>query len=91
MKLWGDGGLCGRLIDSRVYAGCTVDQMLSGKPFIRTFRVVTLVAYEALRSLWCCAFYKWFDDNGHIDTILQYVYQAVEMSVQETNKLTTFN
>jgi hypothetical protein len=43
MKLWGDGGLCGRLVDSRVYAGCTVDQMLSGKPFIRTFRVVTLV------------------------------------------------
>jgi len=39
------------MVDSGVYAGCTVDQMLSGKQFDRAVRRLTLV-YEALMSLW---------------------------------------
>ena len=34
-KLWADGGLRDPLVDSGVYAGCTVDQMLSGTQFNR--------------------------------------------------------
>jgi len=32
-KLWADGGLCDLLVDSDVYAGNTVEQMLTGKQF----------------------------------------------------------
>jgi hypothetical protein len=52
-KLWADGGLRDLMVDSGVYAGCTVDQMLSGKQFNRVVRGLTLV-YEALMSLWFC-------------------------------------
>jgi hypothetical protein len=55
-KLWADGGLRDLLVDSGVYAGCTVDQMLSGKQLNRAIRGLTL-AYKALRSVWFCAFY----------------------------------
>jgi len=48
--LWADGGLRDLLVDSGVYAGCTVDQMLSGKQFNRAIRGLT-IAYEALSSL----------------------------------------
>lgn len=79
-KLWGDGGLCDRLIDSRVYAGCTVDQMHSGKPFIRTFRVVTLLQmYMKLYNLYGVVHFT----SGLMITVVltQYGYHAVEMSV----------
>jgi hypothetical protein len=72
-KLSADGGLRDLLVDSGVYAGCTVDQMLSGKQFNRAIRGLTL-AYEALSSLWLCAFFKWCDENGQIETIPQDVW-----------------
>ena len=34
-KLWGDGGLKDLLVDSGIYASCTVDQKLAGKQFHR--------------------------------------------------------
>ncbi|CAC5364653.1 unnamed protein product [Mytilus coruscus] len=49
-KLWGDGGLPVLLVDSGVYAACTVEQMLSGKQFNRAVRALTLT-YEAMMSL----------------------------------------
>jgi hypothetical protein len=61
-KLWADGGLRDLMVDSGVSAGCTVDQMLSGKQFIRAVRSLTLV-YEALMSLWSVAFFKWCVEN----------------------------
>ena len=72
-KLWADGGLRDLLVDSGVYAGCTVDQMLSGKQLNRAIRGLTL-AYEALSSVWFCAFFKWCDENGQIETIPQDVW-----------------
>jgi hypothetical protein len=41
-KLWSDGGLRDMLVDSEVYAGCTVDQMLTGKQFNRAVRDLTI-------------------------------------------------
>lgn len=38
-KVWADGGLRDLLVDSGVYAGCTVDQMLSGKSLTVQFGV----------------------------------------------------
>ncbi|VDI47141.1 Hypothetical predicted protein [Mytilus galloprovincialis] len=61
-KLWADGGLRDLMVDSGVYAGCTVDQMLLGKQFNRSVRGLTLV-YEALRSLWFASFFKWCEEN----------------------------
>lgn len=42
-KLWSDGGLRDMLVDSEVYAGCTVDQMLPSKQFNRAVRGLTIV------------------------------------------------
>ncbi|CAG2230784.1 ANKIB1 [Mytilus edulis] len=67
-KLWADGGLRDLMVDSGVYAGCTVDQMLLGKQFNRSVRGLTLV-YEALRSLWFASFFKWCEENDGIDAI----------------------
>ncbi|VDI78141.1 Hypothetical predicted protein [Mytilus galloprovincialis] len=64
-KLWADGGLRDLMVDSGVYAGCTVDQMLLGKQFNRSVRGLTLV-YEALRSLWFASFFKWCEENDGI-------------------------
>jgi hypothetical protein len=69
-KLWADGGLRDLMVDSGVYTGCTVDQMLSGKQFNRAVRGLVLV-YEALMSLWCVAFFKWCVENGHCEKIPQ--------------------
>jgi hypothetical protein len=63
-----DGGLRDMLVDSEVYAGCTVDQMLTGKQFNRAVRDLTIV-YEALMSLWLCFFFRWCQSNGHFDKI----------------------
>jgi hypothetical protein len=48
-------GLRDLLVDSGVYAGCTVDQILQGKQFNRGVRAYTL-AYEALAAL------NWIED-----------------------------
>ena len=57
-KLWADGGLRDLLVESEVYAGNTVDQMLSGKQFNRSVRGLTL-AYEALSEVWLKSFFSW--------------------------------
>lgn len=67
-KLWSDGGLHDMLVDSGAYAGCTVDQMLTGKQFNRAVRGLTIV-YEALMSLGLCFFFRWCQSNGHFDKI----------------------
>ena len=61
-KLWDDGGLKDLLIESRVYAAGTVEQMMTGKQFNRAARALTL-AYEALSSLWLSAFFEWCREN----------------------------
>lgn len=38
------------LVDSEVYAGCTVEQMLTGKQFNRAVRGVTIV-YEVVVAM----------------------------------------
>jgi hypothetical protein len=58
------------MVDSGVYASCTVDQILSGKQFNRAVRGLTLV-YEALISLWFVAFFKWCVENGYCEKIPQ--------------------
>ena len=58
VKLWADGGLRGLLVESEVYAGNTVDQMLSGKQFNHSMRGLTL-AYEALSEVWLKSFFSW--------------------------------
>ena len=63
-KLWGDGGLSDLLVESGVYASCTVEQMLSGKQFNRAVRSLTL-AYEATMSLWLSSFFDWCQTNDH--------------------------
>jgi hypothetical protein len=55
-KLWSDGGLADLLVDSGVYAACTVEQMLSGKQFNRAVRGLTLT-YEAVMWLWLASFF----------------------------------
>ena len=62
--MWGDGGLSDRLVESGVYASCTVEQMLSGKQFNRAVRSLTL-AYEATMSLWLSSFFDWCQTNDH--------------------------
>jgi hypothetical protein len=48
-KLWGDGGLADLLVDSGVYAACTVEQMLSGKQFNRAVRGLTRTILSAVQ------------------------------------------
>ena len=45
-KMWAVGGLRDLLVDSGVYAGNTVEQMLTGKQFNRAVRGFTLVFYS---------------------------------------------
>jgi hypothetical protein len=56
-KIWATAGLRDLLVDSGVYAGCTVDQILQGKQFNRGVRAYTL-AYEALTALNFHAFFQ---------------------------------
>jgi hypothetical protein len=67
-KLWDDGGLKDLLIESRVYAAGTVEQMMTGKQFNRAARALTL-AYEALSSLWLSAFFEWCRDNDNLTAL----------------------
>ena len=78
-KLWADGGLRDLMVDSGVYTGCTVDQMLSGKQFNRAVRGLTLVD-EALMYLWFVAFFKWCVENGHCEKIPQDVWVTLSKS-----------
>ena len=75
-KLWADGGLRDLLVDSDVYAGCTVDQMLSGKQFNRSVRGLIL-AYEAMAELWLSSFFKWCELEGKIQAVPAVVWQQI--------------
>jgi hypothetical protein len=56
-KIWATVGLRDLLVDSGVYAGCTLDQILQGKQFNRGVRAYALV-YEALTALYFHAFFQ---------------------------------
>ena len=56
-KIWATAGFRDLLVDSGVYAGCTVDQILQGKQFNRGVRAYTL-AYEAITALYFHAFFQ---------------------------------
>jgi hypothetical protein len=64
-KLWSDGGLSDLLVESGIYASCTVEQMLSGKQFNRAVCALTL-AYEALMSLWLSTCFNWCVTNNKL-------------------------
>ncbi|CAG2197605.1 unnamed protein product [Mytilus edulis] len=74
-KLWGDGGLSDLLVDSGVYAGCTVEQMLSGKQFNRAVRALTLT-YEAMMSLWVSSF-DWCRTTNRLINIPETIWDAL--------------
>jgi hypothetical protein len=57
-KMWAVGGLRDLLVDSGVFVGNTVEQMLTGKQFNRTVRGFTLV-FETLNTLYIAAFMHW--------------------------------
>jgi len=57
-KLWTDGGLHDMLVDSDVYAGNTVEQILTGKQFHRAVRGFTLVFYSQ-NILYIAVFIHW--------------------------------
>jgi hypothetical protein len=59
-KLWGDGGLADLLVDSGVYAACTVEQMLSGKQFNRAVRGLTLNTAAPLYKTFQHTFSWWY-------------------------------
>ena len=42
-KLWSDGGLSDFLVESGIYASCTVELMLSGKQFNRAVHALMLL------------------------------------------------
>ena len=42
-KLWSDGGLSDLLVESGIYASCTVEQILLGKQFNRAVRALVLL------------------------------------------------
>ena len=69
-------GLRELLVDSGVYAGCTVDQILIGKQFNRGIRAYTLV-YEVLMTLWLSAFFKWCSEEGHMGSIEENIWQSM--------------
>jgi hypothetical protein len=75
-KLWGDGGLSDLLVDSNVYAGATVNQMLDGKQFHRAVRGLTLV-YEALNQLLISSFLKWCEEKDHLEKIPNSFWRAL--------------
>jgi len=64
-KLWSDGGLSDLLVESRIYASCTVEQMLSGKQFNRAVRALTL-ASKSLMSLWLSICFDWCDTHNKL-------------------------
>ena len=80
-KLWADGGLRDLLVESEVYAGCTVDQMLAGKQFNRSVRGLILT-YEALTELWLCSFFKWCELEQHIHALPNVLWQQIEKAQQ---------
>ena len=61
-KTWGDAGLKNILVDSDIYAACTVEHMLNGKEFKQAFRAL-MMAYEALSSLYLQHFFIWSKEN----------------------------
>jgi hypothetical protein len=67
-KLWADGGLRDLLVDSDVYAGNTVEQMLIGKQFNRAVRGFTLVFYS-LKIIHIAAFINWCRTFDHFEEI----------------------
>jgi hypothetical protein len=67
-KLWADGGLRDLLVDSDVYAGNTVEQMLIGKQFNRAVRGFTLVFYS-LKIIHIAAFIHWCRTFDHFEEI----------------------
>ena len=75
-KLWGDGGLADVLVDSGVYAACTVEQMLSGKQFNRAVRGLTL-NYEAVMSLWLASFFDWCGTTERLTDIPDLFWDAL--------------
>jgi hypothetical protein len=67
-KLWADGGLRDLLVDSDVYAGNTVEQMVVGKQFNMAVRGFTLVFYS-LKIIHIAAFIHWCRTFDHFDEI----------------------
>ena len=67
-KMWADRGLHDLLVDSGVYAGNTVEQMLTGKLFNRTVRGFTFVFYS-LNIIYIVAFIHWCRIFDHFEEI----------------------
>jgi len=65
-KRWADGGLRDLLVDSDVYAGNTVEQILTGKQFNRDIRGFTLVLYSLniyiAAFIHCCRTFDHFEE-----------------------------
>ena len=67
-KLWVDEELRDLLVDSDVYAGNTVEQMVVGKQFNMAVRRFTLVFYS-LKIIHIAAFIHWCRTSDHSDEI----------------------
>ncbi len=67
-KLRGSAGLRDLLVDSDVYAGATVDQILQGKQCNRSMQCLTLV-YEILMQIWLTSWVKWLIREDLFKTI----------------------
>ena len=67
-KLWVDEELRDLLVDSDVYAGNTVEQMVVGKQFNMAVRRFTLLFYS-LKIIHIAAFIHWCRTFDHFDEI----------------------
>ena len=75
-KIWATAGLRDLLVDSGVYAGCTLDQILQGKQFNRGVRAYTL-AYEALTALYFHAFFQWGSNEDGVANVDERFWQEL--------------
>jgi hypothetical protein len=62
-KRWADGGLRDLLVDSDVYAGNTVEQILTGKQFNRDIRGFTFLFYSLI--IYIAAIIHWWLARPH--------------------------
>jgi hypothetical protein len=66
-KRWADGGLRDLLVDSDVYAGNTVEQILTGKQFNRNIRGFTFLFYSLI--IYIAAIIHWCRTCDHFEEI----------------------
>lgn len=89
-KLWCDAGLSDILVESGIYASCTVEQILAGKQFKRAVRALTLV-YEALMSLWLTMFFEWCDTNNKLNNVPEHIWTWLIQCHGSFSNLELFN